>query len=117
MSRLLQGDVGSGKTVVAAAAMLAAVFDGYQGALMAPTEVLAEQHYLSVTRMLSGGGESPTLDEHVVSLDMPSLGRPVTVALLIGSLRKRAKDEASRAHRGGRGGRGYRDAGAHPGNG
>ncbi len=93
MSRLLQGDVGSGKTVVAAAAMLAAVFDGYQGALMAPTEVLAEQHYLSVTRMLSGGGESPTLDEHVVSLDMPSLGRPVTVALLIGSLRKRAKDE------------------------
>ncbi len=93
MSRLLQGDVGSGKTVVAAAAMLAAVFDGYQGALMAPTEVLSEQHYLSVTRMLSGGREVPTLDESYVSLEMPSLGRPVVVALLLGSMRKRVKDE------------------------
>ena len=93
MSRLLQGDVGSGKTVVAAAAMLAAVFDGYQGALMAPTEVLSEQHYLSITRMLSGRGESPSLDESVVSLEMPSLGRPVVVALLLGSMRKRAKDD------------------------
>ena len=93
MSRLLQGDVGSGKTVVAAAALLAAVFDGYQGALMAPTEILAEQHYLSVTRMLSGGGEVPTLDESVARLTMPSLGRPVVVALLLGSMRKRAKDD------------------------
>ena len=93
MSRLLQGDVGSGKTVVAAAALLAAVFDGYQGALMAPTEILAEQHYLSITRMLSAGGEAPTLDENVASLAMPSLGRPVVVALLLGSMRKRAKDD------------------------
>ena len=96
MSRLLQGDVGSGKTVVAAAALLAAVFDGYQGALMAPTEILAEQHYLSVTRMLSGGGEVPTLDESVARLKMPSLGRPVVVALLLGSMRKRAKDDLHR---------------------
>ena len=44
MHRLLQGDVGSGKTVVAVAAMLAAVQGGHQGALMVPTEVLAEQH-------------------------------------------------------------------------
>ena len=47
MHRLLQGDVGSGKTVVAVSAMLAAVQGGHQGALMAPTEVLAEQHSLA----------------------------------------------------------------------
>ena len=46
MHRLLQGDVGSGKTVVALAALLVGVQGGYQGAFMAPTEVLAEQHYL-----------------------------------------------------------------------
>ena len=52
MHRLLQGDVGSGKTVVALAALLTAVQGGHQGALMAPTEVLAEQHYLSVQQLL-----------------------------------------------------------------
>ncbi len=54
MHRLLQGDVGSGKTVVALAALLIAVQGGYQGAFMAPTEVLAEQHYLGSLRMLEG---------------------------------------------------------------
>ena len=54
MHRLLQGDVGSGKTVVALSALLAAVQSGYQGALMAPTEVLAEQHHLSISRFLEG---------------------------------------------------------------
>ena len=49
MHRLLQGDVGSGKTVVALAALLVGVQGGYQGAFMAPTEVLAEQHYLAST--------------------------------------------------------------------
>ena len=53
MRRLLQGDVGSGKTVVAVAALLTAVESGGQGAIMAPTEVLAEQHYLSVSSALS----------------------------------------------------------------
>src|SRR5918999_3148042 len=53
MRRLLQGDVGSGKTVVAVAALLTAVESGGQGAIMAPTEVLAEQHFLSIARALS----------------------------------------------------------------
>ena len=52
-NRLLQGDVGSGKTVVALCAMLLAVENGYQAALMAPTEILAEQHYLTFKRMLN----------------------------------------------------------------
>ena len=54
MHRLLQGDVGSGKTTVAVSALLAAVQGGHQGALMAPTEVLADQHYVGITRMLAG---------------------------------------------------------------
>ena len=53
MHRLLQGDVGSGKTVVAVAALLVAVQGGHQGALMAPTEVLAEQHFLGVRELLA----------------------------------------------------------------
>ncbi len=52
MNRLLQGDVGSGKTAVALAAMLIAVKNGYQAALMAPTEILAEQHYLGISNLL-----------------------------------------------------------------
>ncbi len=54
MHRLLQGDVGSGKTLVAVSAMLTAVQGGHQGALMAPTEVLAEQHAAGVRRLLDG---------------------------------------------------------------
>ena len=54
MHRLLQGDVGSGKTLVAVSAMLTAVQGGHQGALMAPTEVLAEQHVTAVRQMLHG---------------------------------------------------------------
>lgn len=56
MSRLLQGDVGSGKTVVAAAAMLAAVWNGTQGALLAPTEILAEQHFKTLNRVYGDKG-------------------------------------------------------------
>ncbi|MGH9087149.1 MAG: ATP-dependent DNA helicase RecG, partial [Acidimicrobiales bacterium] len=73
MHRLLQGDVGSGKTVVAVAALLASVQGGHQGALMAPTEVLAEQHHMAVRSLLDG----------LAVPDPERLGeRPVTVALL-----------------------------------
>src|SRR5690606_15580861 len=54
MNRLLQGDVGSGKTVVALFAMLLAVESGYQAALMAPTEILAEQHSRTIRSLLDG---------------------------------------------------------------
>ncbi|MBI4386223.1 MAG: ATP-dependent DNA helicase RecG [Elusimicrobia bacterium] len=54
MTRLLQGDVGSGKTVVAIAAMLLAVENNYQAAFMAPTEILAEQHHWTLSRFLDG---------------------------------------------------------------
>lgn len=76
MNRLLQGDVGSGKTVVAVAALLYAVQGGHQGAFMVPTEVLAEQHYLSVRGLLQGlsvpdprrlGGERPLSVELLTS--------------------------------------------------
>lgn len=56
MSRLIQGDVGSGKTVVALLALICAVGNGYQGALMAPTEVLARQHGQSIQEMLETAG-------------------------------------------------------------
>ncbi len=58
MARLLQGDVGSGKTVVAAIMLLAGVENGYQGALMAPTEILAQQHYNNLLQWLTPMGIS-----------------------------------------------------------
>lgn len=61
MNRLLQGDVGSGKTIVAAAAMLGAVRCGYQAAMMAPTEILAEQHFINLHRYFEPLGLTVTL--------------------------------------------------------
>ncbi|MDX2343630.1 MAG: ATP-dependent DNA helicase RecG [Acidimicrobiia bacterium] len=59
MHRLLQGEVGSGKTVVAVAGLLTGVQSGFQGAVMAPTEVLAEQHYLGIRDLLVAAGLAP----------------------------------------------------------
>jgi ATP-dependent DNA helicase RecG len=61
MNRLLQGDVGSGKTIVAAAAILAAIDNQYQAAMMAPTEILAEQHYINLHRLFQPLGISVEL--------------------------------------------------------
>ncbi|MFQ5864082.1 MAG: ATP-dependent DNA helicase RecG [bacterium] len=73
MNRLMQGDVGSGKTIVALIAMLMAVENGYQAALMAPTEILAEQHYLTIHKLLEELG--------------------VNVVLLVGAQKKRTRNE------------------------
>jgi ATP-dependent DNA helicase RecG len=75
MNRLVQGDVGSGKTAVAAAAMLAAVRCGYQAAMMAPTEILAEQHSYILRRLFDPLG--------------------ISVALLVGKLKAREKKRAT----------------------
>jgi len=73
MNRLLQGDVGSGKTVVALMSMLLAIDNGYQACLMAPTEILANQHYNSLNSLLA---------------DMP-----LQIKLLTGSVKKSARKE------------------------
>jgi ATP-dependent DNA helicase RecG len=88
MRRLLQGDVGSGKTIVALQAALVAIENGYQAAMMAPTEILATQHYLAAKKLLTDA----------IS---PHTNRPYRVTLLTGSLDPRAKKEAhSRIFRG-----------------
>lgn len=76
MSRLVQGDVGSGKTIVAVLALLEAAYNGYQGAMMAPTEVLARQHYQSVCGMFE------------------QYGIPFRVELLTGSMKAKERREA-----------------------
>jgi ATP-dependent DNA helicase RecG len=94
MSRLLQGDVGSGKTVVATAALLAAVASGCQAAMMAPTEILAEQHYRTICALLGDGRES-TPDAGI--FQPPYMEKPLRVVLLIGSLPAKEKAAAQEA--------------------
>jgi ATP-dependent DNA helicase RecG len=95
MHRLLQGDVGSGKTVVALAALLTGVQGGYQGAFMAPTEVLAEQHYLGSVRMLEGltvsaegalFAERPVRVELLTNRTTAAERRRITAGLLAGEI-------------------------------
>lgn len=81
MRRLLQGDVGSGKTIVAMQAALISIENGYQVALMAPTEILATQHYLSARKLL---GDALS----------PRTGKPYRITLLTGSLDDAGKREA-----------------------
>ena len=92
MSRLLQGEVGSGKTAVAVTALLAAVASGYQGAFMAPTEILAEQHFASICRLFEGAGEAEVKEDYLQRYS-GLLPRPITVALLIGDIKGKRKKE------------------------
>ncbi len=75
-NRLVQGDVGSGKTAVALDAMLLAIAHGHQAALMAPTEILAEQHFLSITEMLKGS----SVRVELLTGSMPPAERSAAVA-------------------------------------
>jgi ATP-dependent DNA helicase RecG len=95
MSRLLQGEVGSGKTVIATLALLLAAANGYQGALMAPTEILAEQHYTNICNYLSQIGTQqacPEPGQRTIRLYTGVLPKPLTIALLIGSLNSAEKE-------------------------
>jgi ATP-dependent DNA helicase RecG len=89
MSRLVQGDVGSGKTVIAAAALAAAAENGRQGVMMAPTEILAEQHFRTLKTLFGAvGGDGPLAIAHP-----EFLGRPLRIALLTGSARSKERRE------------------------
>ncbi len=96
MSRLLQGEVGSGKTAVATAALLATVASGYQGAFMAPTEILAEQHFLSISAILAKAGHEEKTEGSLRTFTS-LLPRPITLGLLIGSMTQGEKKAVRRA--------------------
>ena len=93
MARLLEGDVGSGKTVVALAAILATVAAGHQAVMMAPTEVLAEQHFRTICALLSGEPEPPLSGV----VNVPFLPLPLRVVLLTGSTRSKQRRDALEA--------------------
>ena len=92
MSRLLQGEVGSGKTVIALAAAIVAVTNGQQAAFMAPTEVLAEQHFQTIGRLLSGLAQ-PVHSQEFLSVNLGSHPRPIAVGLLTGGMPRKRKQE------------------------
>ena len=95
MSRLLQGEVGSGKTVVALSALLTVASAGYQGAMMVPTEILAEQHFLSIGNLLSGLAR-PVQEPHLLTVYLEHMDRPISIGLLTGSSRAPVKRELTK---------------------
>ncbi len=95
MSRLLQGEVGSGKTLVALAAVLATASAQQQSALMTPTEVLAEQHFRTVSQLLDGF-DQPLHQDNLLSVYLPQMPKPFSLGLLTGSTRARPRREVLR---------------------
>ena len=92
MARLLQGEVGSGKTVVALMAAVASAAQGYKAALLAPTEILAEQHFLNTARMLNAGF-LPIAYEAVAEAECPfKADKKLRIALLVGKHSPKAMD-------------------------
>jgi len=95
MSRLLQGEVGSGKTVVATAALLVAAANDHQAAFMAPTEILAEQHFATICELLSRVGQEEGDGYLRTYTGLPP--RPLTVALLMGDIKQSDKRQLQKA--------------------
>lgn len=90
MRRLLQGDVGSGKTLVAIHSILSVIDQGLQGALMAPTEVLAEQHFISIKKMFAGA-EEIYREDHLSVFKFDQHNKSISVALITGSMKDSEK--------------------------
>jgi ATP-dependent DNA helicase RecG len=90
MSRLLQGEVGSGKTIVAVLAILSAINNGYQCAFMVPTEILAEQHFRSIYSLLTNLG-TPVQEEDSVYVFKDIFESDIAVSLLTGKTSGKAK--------------------------
>ena len=85
MRRMLQGEVGSGKTLVALISLFAVINSGYQGAMMAPTEILAEQHYLNIIKNFNGENFLD-FDKSINKITLPGLlKKGIVVGLLTGS--------------------------------
>ncbi|MAR35040.1 MAG: ATP-dependent DNA helicase RecG [Chloroflexi bacterium] len=94
MSRLLQGEVGSGKTIVGICAILATVSSGYQALMMAPTEVLAEQHFINMANELRGKTVNNLYENYVYDIYLPGKSnKKIKLILLTGSVRNKTKKE------------------------
>ncbi len=92
MSRLLQGEVGSGKTVVATAALLTTAANNYQGAFMAPTEILSEQHFSTICQLFSQISNEQIEDKYVRTYT-GLLPKPLSIALLTGDTNQTKKQQ------------------------
>ena len=93
VARLLQGEVGSGKTIVALAALIATAQSNHQGVILSPTEVLAEQHFINICRELKTEPYIFSSTKYVEISTSKNLDTPIVVALLTGSLSQKIKNE------------------------